>query len=62
MIAVVILVGVLAKCRSGGNKLSNVNRGLITIRPREGFTSSNKVNNANFSGEKKKKPEGGLRL
>ena len=63
MIAVVILVGVLARCRSGGNKLSNVNRGLITMRPGEGFTSSNKVNSANFSGETPPRGGGGrLRL
>ena len=53
MIAVVILVEILARCRSVGNKLSNVNRGLITMRSGQGFTSSNKDNSANFSGEKK---------
>ena len=52
MIVVVILVGVLARCRSGGNELSKVNRALITMRPGEGFPSSKKDNTANFSGEK----------
>ena len=32
--------------------LSKVNRGLITMRPGEGFPSSKKDNSANFSGEK----------
>ena len=32
--------------------LSKVDRGLITMRPGEGFPSSKKDNSANFSGEK----------
>ena len=51
MVAVVTLLRVLAKCRSGENKLLNV-RSFIILRSREGLTSFTKGNSANFSSEK----------
>ena len=51
MVAVVTLLRVLARTRSGGDKLSNV-RSLIIVRSGEGVTSFTKGNSPNFSSEK----------
>ena len=52
VVAVVILLRVLAECRSGGNKLSNV-RIFSILQSGEVLTSFNNDNGADFSGEKK---------
>ena len=52
MVAVTILLRVLAVCRSGGNKLSNV-RSFSKLQSGEVLASFNNDNSANFSGEKK---------
>ena len=51
VVAVVILLRVLARCRSGRNKISNV-RSFIIFRSGERVTSFTKDNSANISSEK----------
>ena len=55
-IAVIILLWVQWKCRSGGNNLSNAKSFIILRSEEDGesFTSFNKNNRVNFSGEKRK--------
>ena len=50
MVAVVTLLRVLARRRSGENKLSNV-RSFIILQSEEGVISFTKGNSAKFSGE-----------
>ena len=52
VVAVVILLGVLARMlKCGGNKISNV-RSFIILQSGEGVTFFTKGNSASFSGEK----------
>ena len=52
LVAVVSLLRDLAKCQSGENKLSNVNRSFIILPSGEGVSSLTKGNSANLSSEK----------